>query len=59
MTVADYEVLAAVSVPLLGRDVEVGEIVTVADDQLMPADYFRRVEKTTPAVKVTTAPKEK
>jgi hypothetical protein len=52
---ADYEVLAAVSLPLLGRDVEVGEVITVADDQLMPADYFKPVEKAKTAVKNTAA----
>jgi hypothetical protein len=56
MTLADYEVLATVSLPLLGRDVEAGEVITVADDVLMPADYFKPVEKKTArADKTTTA----
>ena len=34
----------AISVPVVGRDVDAGEIVTVPDDVLLPENYFRRVE---------------
>ena len=32
---------SAVSVPAVGRDVEVGEVVEVPDDVILPSNYFR------------------
>ena len=35
----------AVSVPVVGRDVEDGEEVEVADDVILPANYFRVIDQ--------------
>lgn len=34
----------AVSVPIVGRDVDAGDVVEVPDDITMPANYFRIVD---------------
>lgn len=55
----DAECIAGpVHFPLVGRDVDVGEIVSVPDDTVLPADYFRLVESTPPAAKTVTKVKE-
>ena len=40
---------SAVSVPVVNRDVDDGEVVDVPDDVVLPSNYFRLVGEAAPA----------